>query len=531
VTLPQAPIETPRDRFGRYLIAGTPHTRVTTIAGSVDDRHNLEAWKVRKVAEGLALRHDLYLDVVKVMGDSSDPERNRSLDAVCELASDAAGASDGSRWGTEMHALTEAADRGEIVVPTSVAAGEDIVAYIQTMRSAGITVLREYVETIVVLHDLQVAGTLDRIVRVEGRPLPVIADLKTGSSLSWHSIAIQLAHYANADQIYDPLTGLCSAMPAVDQNLALIIHLPKGTATCTLHWVDIAAGWRAAELCYKVRDWRKAKGLGLPFVLTTLERKAWLLDRLTDLRDNYPAALDELAATWPDVPTLKADHQHTGRELSTIAEALYLVEAHHGVPFGQLDPEHARPAPDHLDACDRRLAELPADLRQWVKDQARDKGLPNMRTSKATLAHVDALLNLLDLAEGSYLADLDPKVKHLMLDLTGGDVALVRAVERHCLVAPDARWTKQQSEALYALYQAVEHGSLFFAEINGVLSLTHLDGEGFLVDRYGGKKPALDAIKLLATEFGYPKPRSVKEAATMPVLLALSADLLKETDD
>ena len=48
-----------RDRYGRYLIEGVPHTRTTTITKTLTDAQALTNWKLRMVAKGLAQRDDL----------------------------------------------------------------------------------------------------------------------------------------------------------------------------------------------------------------------------------------------------------------------------------------------------------------------------------------------------------------------------------------------------------------------------------------------------------------------------------------
>ena len=36
---------------------------------------------------------------------------------------------------------------------------------------------------------------------------------------------------------------------------------PAGQARCELHWIDIAAGWHAAQLAAAVRGWRARRDL------------------------------------------------------------------------------------------------------------------------------------------------------------------------------------------------------------------------------------------------------------------------------
>lgn len=65
-----------------------------------------------------------------------------------------------------------------------------------------------------------------------------LADLKTGS-LHQAQVAMQLAMYASGER-YD--NGRRSPLH-VNQERGLVIHLPSGSGTCSLHWVDLKAGW------------------------------------------------------------------------------------------------------------------------------------------------------------------------------------------------------------------------------------------------------------------------------------------------
>jgi hypothetical protein len=47
----------------------------------------------------------------------------------------------------------------------------------------------------------------------------------------------------------------------VDQDWAVIVHVPAGGGEATLHPVDIATGWELAELSVSVREWRKRKDI------------------------------------------------------------------------------------------------------------------------------------------------------------------------------------------------------------------------------------------------------------------------------
>ncbi|NBX21673.1 MAG: hypothetical protein EBR58_09980, partial [Betaproteobacteria bacterium] len=88
----------------------------------------------------------------------------------------------------------------------------------------------------------------------------------------------QLAIYAGATSYYDCATDTHTDPEPVDQDRALIVHLPAGGDTCTLHWLDIAAGREALEHAIWVRKWRNNKQLltevaDEPSVSTTTEPK------------------------------------------------------------------------------------------------------------------------------------------------------------------------------------------------------------------------------------------------------------------
>lgn len=249
--------EPERDRWGRYVLPDPETgekrswTRATTFAKSVAETSALTKWQCRMVAKGVATRPDLY-----ALAASTDVGNKAKLDKIAEDAKDAVAASSGANLGTALHAFTEQVDAGQAVaVPKPWDA--DIEAYRVKMRQAGIQVDPKHIERIVVVPELGVAGTLDRIVIPPAR----IGDVKTGKDLSysWGEIAIQLALYAHAAAMWDD--GAYLPMPDVDQDTALVVHLPVGKARCDLYEVDIAAGWQAALMCRDVRAWRARRDL------------------------------------------------------------------------------------------------------------------------------------------------------------------------------------------------------------------------------------------------------------------------------
>lgn len=508
----------PLIRNGKYVIGGQDFTRVTTFAKSIDDHYGLDRWQMRMVALGLGTRRDLY---AKAASLTSSNEDRSSLDEVCEEAKEAASANAGANLGTALHAFTERVDRGEqFDVPAPWDA--DLEAYTATLAGAGVRVYPELMELVIVQRRLQVAGRFDRIVTIDGYPLPMIADLKTGNvDRSWSAIGVQLALYANADEIYDPDTETSKPMPDVDKEQALVIHLPAGTGTCELYMVDIAAGWRAAQLCAEVRSWRGNRRIASKFEPPARERARWLTERVTNLRDHHPEALASLAARWPaGVPTFKQGGPQAPEDMTAVALALSAVEAEHGVPFGDPDPVGHGVDPSIVTALTARLKRLPADLGAELTTSAQEQGIPHVQGRRFAARHVDDLEPLLAGAEDR-ARERATEAFTLVSDIAGTDDAQFAATCTAC-GTDGTSWTATQLEVLRALRNYVgEHGCVFDTA-DGTTVLTLVDGEKRLVDLYGGKRDALAAVKQIAESFGLAKPKSVADAVGTTGLLALA---------
>jgi hypothetical protein len=243
------------NRWGQYVIDGQAYQRVTTLAGLMEARHNLEKWGKRNVARGLTLRPD----VLAAIAACPDEDKGR-LDHLCEQALEAAAGSAGSTLGTALHEMTARVDSGEKFMPPP-PWDVDIKAYRDLLEKARIAICPAWIEQTCVVPGLGVAGTFDRIVEVKDRLW--VADLKTGKSLDygWCAIAIQLSCYAHAEYIWDWEHGARNVMPEVDKKRGLVIHLPAGTGRASLHVVNLEAGWEAAKQAMWVREWRARKDL------------------------------------------------------------------------------------------------------------------------------------------------------------------------------------------------------------------------------------------------------------------------------
>lgn len=296
MTDPWGKPEIPRDRFGRPLIVpptgGKPvaYTRATTFVGALEDRYNLGRWEMRMVALGLAKRPDLVLAAA-----SLTPDDKGELDKVADAAKEAAGSSHSATIGTALHKLTERLDRGGEVVDIPAAYAQDISAYQDAMAPLKVC----EVERFTVLDSLRIGGTPDLIVEYDG--VRYIADKKTGSvDYGQLKIAMQLAVYSRS-MLYDLDGSMVNRETlGVDQDRAIVIHLPAGTGRCELKWVDIKRGWDAVQVAADVRSWRTVKGLMYPLdPVAVLREGGFEVEEITIFDQIAEAVSDaDLGAVW-----------------------------------------------------------------------------------------------------------------------------------------------------------------------------------------------------------------------------------------
>jgi hypothetical protein len=396
---PSASSEIRRNQYGHYLIippgGDTPllgYIRATTVAGATDDGGGLGPWKATMAVCGTLRQRSIKAKWQTLLAEHespwyANPESKAKCKKLVEEAAEAGGAGDRREEGLSLHAITALVDVGDTPAHLSAETEADVSAYANKLIEYGVAIVPGMVERTVVLDEHRVAGTFDRLVRIRGRELPMVADLKTGADLSysWRSIAVQLAIYAHADSLYeqgaDPngSADVRSPMPEVDQHEALVMWLPAGEARCELIVVDLDAGWEGFELSMQVRKWRQRKGLSWPLSqwvpapepvapprpkLTLLdplpvetiraiesaplpdvshdhvaEVRAWLQERIDVCGGWADETRADLGRSWPEgMPTLRASTTHTSEQLAQIEAVVDGVEARHSVPFGPSKP-------------------------------------------------------------------------------------------------------------------------------------------------------------------------------------------------
>ncbi len=258
--------EPPRGKWGwyklRHPVTGEPDTlwqRVTTIAGMLADRTNLEKWKLRRAVKGLATRKDLIAQAIALDIDNDRDALNGIVESALEAAETAAAAN----YGTAVHRFAERIDAGETIEGIGVPA--ELVPIVNAYRDAlarnRLRVVPEFSERVVVNADHGYAGKIDRIVLDETDGALRLLDIKTGADvLEYGSLEFgtQQAMYARATHMTTPDYQGYVEMPKVDPDKSLILHIPiKNPGHAAVYCIDLIKGWKAAQLAMSVRDTRR----------------------------------------------------------------------------------------------------------------------------------------------------------------------------------------------------------------------------------------------------------------------------------
>lgn len=294
-------------------------TRATTMAETVSDLYSLNLWRIRMVIIGL-LRHPELMEELVAL-DQYDPETGEGklspkvhkdvLNRIGGKAQALAGSKVPANWGTELHWCIERLSRDEITVDdVPEKYRKEVAAWAASMQEHGLSAVPHLIERRIAVPVYGTAGTLDQVdlnhrtrtIRLGNRVVRIkagehlVGDVKTGRDLDygWGEIAIQMSIYAQGvrqgkvarwDPEADDGEGAWvwedSGIPAksVRDDVGVVFHIPvqrekDAPATCTMHWIDLAEGWKAVQLCDNVRDWRKIKGLNTPFSIAEVPTDA-----------------------------------------------------------------------------------------------------------------------------------------------------------------------------------------------------------------------------------------------------------------
>lgn len=267
------------DGWGRYKLPDPETgkeiswTRVTTLAGALEDQYHLSRWGRRKVLEGIVVDKGLVSlaeQAFQIHGyDPQSTDGKKAVDEVADAAIDVAGAHKGADRGTMLHSVTEDQNQGNRDQALQRAAAEgvegNLAAYNEALAKYRITVVPDFMERVICVPSLKVVGRLDNLVREMGLDLLRVFDLKSQKTMDFGAmkIAIQLAIYANGYAMFNEDTWEWEEMPLVDKELATVCHLPvlEGleAKVCHMYDVDLAWGWRWARASFQTRKARNYK--------------------------------------------------------------------------------------------------------------------------------------------------------------------------------------------------------------------------------------------------------------------------------
>lgn len=322
----------------------TTYARPSSFGKPLEDTYRFDLWSKRTALYGAAVSPAIVAKAAQL-----DPKKDKAaLDALVREAFKAARGEEAADLGTALHGVVERLNRGEWAiddVPEVFRA--DAEAYLAELDRHGLAADRRYVECRVVNDTVRAAGTFDLVL---GRHL---ADLKSGQSVDTKQvgIAVQLAIYRHG-LLYDVAADERSAMPDLDDELAIVVHLPYGSGQCTLIDVDLRKGWEAAQLARAAKDWNYRKDLFAVRPLATQPeltpvanpdqgdagiqlRTTWIRQRVEALS---PAGREALLLVWPEGVAKGTDVERTHAELDLLAKALDQAEAAVEAPFGPPDP-------------------------------------------------------------------------------------------------------------------------------------------------------------------------------------------------
>ena len=331
--------DVPRDQWGRYELPDPRTgektdgwTRATTFAATLAEQYALRVWKERQVVWGLARRPDLLTLASTISG----PEDKKALGAIVEEAHVAAGTQAKANRGTSIHRACQASELGRHhEVPEELR--PHVAGFFKAVRDAGLELLPEYVERVVIVERYHVAGQLDNLVRCPDGKIRVL-DKKTGRmDYSDVEFAVQQAVYAHADAMFNYATGRYEPAPEIATDYAILAHIDPDTGHCELLRINIEWGWLWARTCAEVMDIRKTKHVITPYVPETVATQDVFAPRadLTPPANVVPLRA-ETPKTWTPAPAV-------GPNMSVPAAVAQLGGVAHirselDAAFGAIDP-------------------------------------------------------------------------------------------------------------------------------------------------------------------------------------------------
>ena len=272
-----------RDRWGRPYVSNdggplkfvkgkaTPvnaegYTRVSTLAGALDDKSNLGEWLAANAMVGMVKDPSIASQIGSLTSKYGDPwyapEGKKALKPLIKRAQEAGGSDRASGMGTSLHEFTEVIDEGR----WPEYAPAELIPWLHAYKERMAEFECLGMELFVVNDELKTAGSFDRLWRMpDGRV--VVADLKSGRSDPQYptKVQVQVATYANSVR-YNQATGERTPLHEdLDVTEGLLVHAPilgGGKPEVKVYPLDLVKGMELARLAVQVREarsWERSK--------------------------------------------------------------------------------------------------------------------------------------------------------------------------------------------------------------------------------------------------------------------------------
>lgn len=239
------------------------YERASSYGKAIDNGAGLLYWAKCMVLKGAASTGGPSL--IKAARPLEYDVDKKKLHELAESAMTLAGSGNKRDEGSALHSYTELIDKG---LPLPDGLEPEVLADLDAYRriTAGLTY--PAIEGFVVVDEVQVAGSFDRLIKVpDAEPWPawlrgrtVIGDLKTGNAeAAIAGIGVQLALYSRG-KTYDPATGARGELN-VDQNIGLVVHLPLSSGKAQIIAVDLSLGWQGVLAAQAARAYQAAARL------------------------------------------------------------------------------------------------------------------------------------------------------------------------------------------------------------------------------------------------------------------------------
>ncbi|QYC54294.1 hypothetical protein SEA_ALLEGRO_50 [Mycobacterium phage Allegro] len=332
------------NQHGHYVlpdpITGLPtgFVRATTAAKTLDDTYNLSRWSTRtQVASVLKLvdyatgpdANEVAVSMLRELREAIDKGNGSTVNDLIERIDAFNGGKNSAEFGDAVHEWCAAVDCAMVTleqVPEMFRPWVD--KYREVLARAGFIAVPQYCERLV-LNDAgeeRVVGTLDRIYMCVTTGELYLGDLKTSKAdnvkWSWMTWPTQLAGYARARLMLGLDGETWEPMPAINQEMAVLIHLPSDAPNMA-HMLPmrLSCGDEYLATSLRARHHRKNAKHDVPGLTTPVPSAEALRYVQAYQRIQAAQAVSDLDAVWAEFQDVWSDELtalgHTVAELFT----------------------------------------------------------------------------------------------------------------------------------------------------------------------------------------------------------------------